>query len=115
MTHTPLHAYALMVRRAWHDLLDHGGVPGYAQLPWGTRCYLNLRALRQFLCSGECLRICFYLVIWLLAAQLLIWTRDLHGPSAAAPGLLASVWLWPWIASARRRRIAVLLRHRWPD
>jgi hypothetical protein len=102
-------------RRACHSFLYHGDVPGYVLLPWHTRLQLNLRTLVLFLCSGECLRLSAYLTIWLLACQLLIWTRDLRGPAAAAPGMLAAVWVWPWLASARRRRIAALLNYRWPD
>jgi hypothetical protein len=109
--HTCGHA----ARRACHDFLHHGDLPGYALLPWCTRVQLNLRALAYFLCSGECLRLATYLIIWFLAARLLVWTRDLQGPAAAAPGMLAAVWVWPWLASARRRRIAALLHHRWPD
>lgn len=109
-----LRIYCLALRRAWHDFLHHGDMPGYVLLPWYTRWHLNFRALELFLQSGECLRLALYLTIWLLAAQILIWTQDLHGPAAAAPGMLAALWLWPWLASARRRRIATLLRHRWP-
>ena len=104
-----------VIRRACQDFCCHGDVPGYAQLPWYTRLQLDLRALVQFLFSGEGLRLSAYLAIWLLAAQLLIWTHDLRGPAAAAPGMLAAVWVWPWLASARRRRIAKLLNYRWPD
>jgi len=109
-----LHIYCLALRRAWHDFLYHGDVPGYGVMPWYTRWQLNYRALEAFLQSGECLRLALYLTIWLLVAQILIWMQDLHGPAAAAPGMLAALWLWPWLASARRRHIAILLRHRWP-
>jgi hypothetical protein len=105
--------YWLLVCRAGRDFMGHGDVPGYALLPWHTRCYLNIRALEYFLVSRECLRLVLYLTIWTLAAQILIWTKDLHGPAAAAPGLSAAVWVWPWLASARRRLIARLLQHRW--
>jgi hypothetical protein len=110
-----LHLCNRTVRRAVHDFLHHGDVPGYMLLPWYTRLQLDLRALVQFMFSGEGLRLAAYLAIWMLAAQLLIWTRDLRGPAAAAPGMLAAVWVWPWLASARRRRIAAILRYRWPD
>jgi hypothetical protein len=107
--------YWLLVCRAGRDFMGHGDVPGYALLPWHTRCYLNIRALELFLVSGECLRLTLYVTIWSLAAQILIWTLDLHGPAATAPGMLAAVWVWPWLAHARRRRIAELLQHRWPN
>lgn len=109
-----LQIYCLALRRAGHDFLYHGDVPGYGVMPWCTRWQLNYRALEAFLQSGECLRLALYLTIWLLVAQILIWMQDLHGPAAAAPGMLAALWLWPWLASARRRHIAILLRHRWP-
>ena len=107
--------YWLRVCRACRDFMGHGNVPGYMALPWHTRCYLNIRALEYFLVSVECLRLSLYLTVWMLAAQILIWTKDLDGPAAAAPGLSAAVWVWPWIASARRRRLTALLHHRWPD
>jgi hypothetical protein len=109
------HNYRLVVYQACHDFLRHSYVPGYALLPWHTRCYLNIKALELFLVSGECLRLALYMTIWSLAAQILIWTLDLHGPAATLPGMLAAVWVWPWLAHARRRRIAELLQHRWPN
>ena len=107
--------YWLQVSRACRDFMGHGNVPGYMALPWHTRCFLNIRALECFLVSGECLRLVLYLTIWLLVSQILIWTRDLNGPAAAMPGLMAAAWVWPWLASARRRLIARLLQYRWPD
>ena len=107
--------YRLMVYQACRNFLWRGDVPGYALLPWHTRSYLDCKALMLFLFSGECLRLFLYLTVWLLVAQILIWSRDLHGPAAAVPGLSAAIWVWPWLASARCRLISKLLGYRWPD
>ena len=113
MTHR-MNSCWLQARCAVLDFLYRGNVPGYASLPWHTRCKLNIHALAWFLRSAEFLHLATCLLIWMLAAQILIWTHDLRGPAAAAPGMLAAVWGWPWLGSARRRRIDALLQHRWP-
>ena len=97
------------------DLLRHSQLPGYAMLPRRTRLDLNVRALLAFLWSAEALRLIGYLSVWLLASQVLIWEKDLFGPIAAALPMSAALWLWPWLAAARRRHIARLLHYRWPD
>ena len=96
------------------DLLRHTGLPGYAQLPWRTRCYLNLRSLRNFVCSWQGLRYGYCLLIWFLAGRILAWQLDLYGSAAAYPALAAAVWALPWAAAARRRGVAELLAGRWP-
>jgi hypothetical protein len=101
--------------RAFRDLLRHDLLPGYRMLPWATRCSLDLRSFWLFLHSCEALRLGLYMLIWLLAAQTLVWQLDLYGPPAAMPVSLAMLWVWPWLAHARRRIIAELLQQRWPD
>ena len=110
-----LQTFIRVAGRAYRDLLRHDLLPGYRELPWGTRCMLDLRSCWLVARSREALRLGGYLLIWLLAAQTLVWKLDLYGPAAAMPVLLAALWVWPWLAHARRRIIAELLQHRWPD
>ena len=108
--------YKVAMQKAGHeivqsyaDLFGHNNLPGYSTLPWVTRCSLNLRALGCFLCSGECLRLVLYLLVWLLAGFNIGWWLDLRNSAAALPVLLACLWVWPWLASARRRWVCRLL------
>jgi len=94
-------------------VFGHANVPGYALLPWADRCIVNIRALGVFVCSREFPRLLLWLSAWLLASYLLVWTLDLRGPRAAMLPLLGLLWVLPWIAAARRRAIARLLRYRW--
>jgi hypothetical protein len=96
------------------DLWYHGDLPGYQACPWRTRCLLNLHALADMLLSAEFLRLTLYLILWLLAGFHLVWHFDLHGTAATFPLLSASLWLFPWFAAARRRRIHARLGGRWP-
>ncbi len=96
--------------RSYADLLAHNNLPGYSTLPWVTRCGLNLRALGGFVHSGEFLRLLVYLLVWLLAGFNIVWQLDLYNAAAALPVLLACLWVWPWLADARRRWIYRLLR-----
>jgi hypothetical protein len=111
----PFTDFVRVARRALCDLLRHDLLPGYRMLPWTTRCSLDLRSFCLFLHSCEALRLGLYMLIWLLAAQTLVWQLDLYGPPAAMPVSLAMLWVWPWLAHARRRIIAELLQQRWPD
>jgi hypothetical protein len=95
--------------QSYADLYGHGNLPGYSELPWRTRCILNVRSLGCFLCSGECLRLVSYLLVWLLAGFNIVWQLDLHDSAAALPLLLACLWVCPWVASARRRWVCRLL------
>jgi hypothetical protein len=106
---------ARRVSRAWADALNYAGLPGYAQLPRHTRAWLNIRALGAFIASPECLRLGAYFLIWQLAAYTLVWHFDLRTAAAVLPQLLACVWVWPWLADARRRHIDRLLGGRWPQ
>jgi hypothetical protein len=92
----------------------HHELPGYAQLPWTTRCLINVRALLAFIGSRSCARLTLWLIAWLLASYLLVWHFDLQGPAAATPPLLALLWVLPCCAQARRREVARLLGDRWP-
>lgn len=95
--------------QSYADLFGHNNLPGYSTLPWVSRCSLNIRALGCFLCSGECLRLALYFLVWLLTGFNIVWRLDLRNSAAALPVLLACLWLWPWLASARRRWICRLL------
>ena len=103
-----------LVTGAYRDLFGHQHVPGYQHLSWPQRQRLNALALAGFLRSGECLRLLLWLVVWGLLAQILIWRLDLAIRQAVWPLSVAAVWVWPWLASARRRWIARLLKNRWP-
>jgi hypothetical protein len=105
-----VHKLAEICADIWH----HGNLPGYRQCPWHTRCLLNLRSLVCTVLSIEFLRLNLYLILWLLAGFHLVWHFDLHGTAATFPLLSASVWLLPWVAAARRRRVHALLGGRWP-
>jgi hypothetical protein len=96
------------------DVFRHHDVPGYCQLPWLTRCRVNVQALLALLCSRRFVRVMLWLAAWLLGSYVLVWTHDLGGPAAAIPPLLALVWVLPWMARARRAEIARLLGYRWP-
>jgi hypothetical protein len=109
-----LRAAGTIYLRAVVDLIRHNSLPGYNQLPWWTRRYIDARSLGAFVCSRQCARLALWLTAWLLASYLLVWRLDLQGPAAAAPPLLALLWLLPWVAHARRREVARLLRYRWP-
>jgi hypothetical protein len=109
-----MHSFVRHVTKACADLCHHQELPGYALMPWTTRCGLNVRALGCFLGSGEFLRLVLYLLVWLLAGFNLVWWKDLHDSAAALPLLLACLWVWPWVAVARRRWIHRLLGGRWP-
>jgi hypothetical protein len=99
---------------ACDSLSRHHAVPGYNQLPWRTRCRLNVQSLGCFLSSQECLHMLAYLLIWLLAGFNLVWRWDVRDSAAVLPVLLACMWVWPWAAAARRRWIHHLLGGRWP-
>ena len=108
--------YKVVMQKAGHEvvqsyaaLLGHNNLPGYRELPWVTRCGLNLHALGYFLCSEECLRLVLYLLVWLLAGFNIVWQLDLRNSAAALPVLLACLWVWPWLASARRRWVCHIL------
>ena len=89
-------------------------LPGYTQLPWTTRCRINVQALLAFTGSRQFVRLSLWLTAWLLGSYLLIWHYDLQGPAAATPPMLALLWVLPWFAHARRSAVARLLGHRWP-
>jgi len=89
-------------------------LPGYQQMPWPTRLFLNGRALLAFSRTGECVRLLAYLTIWQLAAHIGVWQLDLTAAPAYAPPLLACLWVWPWLADARCRHIHLQLGGRWP-
>ena len=103
------------VRCAGRDFLDHRRVPGYLHLSWRERQRLNALALAGFLRSAEGLRLALWLTAWGLLAQILIWRLDLEHRQAVWTAAAAAVWVWPWLASARRRWFTRLLRDRWPD
>lgn len=96
------------------DLWYHDNLPGYQQLSWRFRCLLNLRSLVCMILSVEFLRLSLYLILWLLAGFHLVWGFDLRGTAATFPLLSACLWLFPWFATERRRRIHMLLGGRWP-
>ena len=96
-------------------LVRHDGVPGFIHLPWLTRRRLDARAFCRFAVSAECLHWMAALLVWWQCAALLVWNFDLRGWGAALPFLAACGWAWPWLATARRRHIARLLDHRWPE
>jgi hypothetical protein len=104
-----IHDIPPTVVEAYADIFRHSDVPGYKALSWVDRCSLNMRALKCFLCSAECLRLLLYLLVWLLAGFNIAWQLDLRDSAAAMPLLLACLWLWPWVASARWRWISFLL------
>jgi hypothetical protein len=95
--------------KAYADFFRHSDLEGYQALSWVQRCAVNMRALGAFLCSGECLRLVLYLLVWLLAGFNIVWQLDLRDSAAALPLLLACLWLWPWVASARRRWVHRIL------
>jgi hypothetical protein len=99
--------------RACTDIAAHGSLPGYSQLPWLTCRRLDVLALVAFIRSGELLRLLLWLTVWELLTHILIWSFDLAAGAAAAPPALACVWVWPWLAAARRRHIDQLLAGRW--
>ncbi len=103
------------LQRGWAALVHHDGVPGFVHLPWLTRRRLDTRALGRFMASAECLHWLIALLVWWQCAAILVWTFDLRGADAALPFLAACLWAWPWLAAARRRHIAELLGHRWPE
>jgi hypothetical protein len=88
----PQRAIAVLLR-GLIDVLHHGDLPGYQQLPWTTRCYINARALLAFVGSRQFVRLSLWLIVWLLISYLLIWHYDLHGPLAATLPLLALLWV----------------------
>jgi hypothetical protein len=92
------------------DLVEYRGLPGYAASGGWTRLCLDMQALGTFVCSVACARLLLWLIVWQLASYLLVWTFDLYGPAAAAPSLLALLWVLPWVAHARHREITRLLR-----
>jgi len=100
--------------RGLGDVFRHAELPGYMQLPWTTRCYINARALCGYIASRQFGRLSLWLTAWLLGTYLLIWQYDLYGPIAAMPPLLALLWVLPCFAHARRKAIAELLQQRWP-
>jgi len=106
--------YGAELLRGMCDVFRHRDVPGYCQLPWLTRCRVNVQALLALLCSRPFVRVVLWLAAWLLGSYVLVWTHDLGGPAAAIPPLLALVWVLPWMARARRAEIARLLGYRWP-
>lgn len=103
------------LQRAVTDLCGHGNLPGYRQLGALERQQLNVQALLQFVCSGECFRLLTYLGIWLLAAHIIVWRNDLQGTAAVLLPVSALGWVMPWVAGARRRFLARLLGRHWPD
>jgi len=96
------------------NLWYHHDLPGYRQCSWRTRCLLNLKSLAGMCLSAEFLRGILYLMLWLLAGFHLVWHFDLRGTAATLPLLSACLWLLPWFAAARRRRMHALLGGRWP-
>ena len=107
--------YPLQLMLRWcGEILQHHNVPGYDLLPWLVRMRLNLVALGHFVGSLECLRLVLCLTVWLLAGFNLVWVNDLRGWHVSLPLLLASSWVWPWLAAARRRWLHRLMGQRWP-
>ena len=102
------------LREICFDLWYHRAIPGYETLPAPLRWRINLQALSGFLLSTEFVRLLLYLSVWLLAGFCVVWSLDLHGGASVWPITTACVWLYPWVAAARRRRIARLLGGRWP-
>lgn len=101
------------LRAAAHNVVMHGEVPGYSQLPWHSRCKLNVLAFVVFLRSAACLHMLCAAVAWLLVSYILVWTHNLRGFAATALPSTALFWLLPWLAAIRRRQIGVLLDNRW--
>ena len=101
------------LRAAARDVAQHREVPGYCQLPWHSRCHLNVLSFIVFLRSVACLRVLCAAVTWLLVSYIVVWTNDLRGFWAAVLPSAALIWLLPWLAAIRRRQIAALLGNRW--
>ncbi|MDP7271226.1 MAG: hypothetical protein QGG65_07795 [Gammaproteobacteria bacterium] len=99
--------------RAYTNFAGHGLLPGYMQMPLLTRLGLNLRALAAFCCTEEFFRLLACITIWQLVAYIFIWKFDFGLRPAALASALACLWVWPWLAAARRRHIDRLLRQRW--
>lgn len=103
------------ITRAYRDLFYHQRVSGYQHLSWRQRQRLNALAMAGFIRSAECLRLLLWVIVWGLVSQILIWRMDLGARQAVWPVSAAAVWVWPWLASARRRWFAHLLKDRWPE
>ena len=101
------------LRHTGYDFWYHRFVPGYEGLDWSERLRLDALALVKFCTSPEALRALLSLTVWLLAGYHLVWYLDLRGVATAWPIITASVWLYPWLANARRRQINRLLGCRW--
>jgi hypothetical protein len=109
------HRFLTQFAALWRDVMLPAELPGYRMLPVLTRWRLNCRTLWCFLRSAESLFMALCMIAWLLGSSILIWNFDLSGPVAALLPSLAVLWLLPWVASARRRWMRVLLGDHWGE
>ena len=101
----------MLRQRFRHALRVFDAVPGYRQLPWYDRQRFNLRALRDWLLSGDALRLALWVAAAILAVQIAIWEFDLGVRAAVRLTLAQALWIGPWIAHARRRALRKLLKN----
>lgn len=97
-------------RAGWTALLDHRDVPGYRDLCWCTRAWLDHRAAWGALATRGFWRIAFCTAASVTFAQILIWQHDLSGWQRDLLYSLPAVMAAPWMARGRRRQLRRLVR-----
>jgi len=94
------------------DLLAYDRIPGYRRLPWLERKRLDLRFILSLILSHSFWRGAFGVGVASTLVHVLIWRADIGAPQADMLRTVPIFFSVPWIMSARRKKIVLLIRFR---
>ena len=97
----------------WKDgcryLLTYDRIPGYTRMPWIERKRIDHQAACALLFTSAFRRAVFWVGVMTVLMHVLAWHLDLQGAMRDMLRASPLLFSFPWVASARRRKILALL------
>jgi hypothetical protein len=93
-------------------LLTYDNLPGYRRLSWLDRKRVDIAVVFTLLRSRVFLRGVFYIGVATVVAYVVTWSYDMHGAGRDLLRVAPILFSLPWIATARRKYVASILRFR---